>query len=151
VTEPDLLSVVYTSAATSAFDETELRALLGASRESNARHSVTGMLLYREGRFIQFLEGPERAVRELIHRIATDQRHHRVLVLLEERVTVRQFAAWTMGFDALEDEPLPEGFRRTFDDIEGGDDTVLMEQAARDLTRWYRERPGAPSPEPARG
>jgi hypothetical protein len=36
---------------------------MALSRENNAKRGVTGMLLYKEGNFIQVLEGDEREVR----------------------------------------------------------------------------------------
>lgn len=137
---PALLSVVYASVATEPFSDERLAALLTSSREANARADVTGMLLHREGRFIQFLEGPERTVRELMARIAQDRRHGRVRTLLEDPVTERQFPEWTMGFASDgSDAEQPDGFRRSFDDLDGGDGG-LMPQAARDLTAWFRAR-----------
>ncbi|WP_395638288.1 BLUF domain-containing protein [Pseudolysinimonas sp.] len=137
--KPDLLGVAYTSVASVPFDEAQLSSLLTWCREWNASVDVTGVLLHREGRFIQFLEGPERAVRDLVAKISRDPRHTRVRVLLDDPVAERQFAEWTMGFQALDDiESMPEGFRTSFDDLENGDDRILMQQAARDLTRWFR-------------
>jgi hypothetical protein len=140
IESPALLSVVYASVASEPFSDDDLAALLASSRDANRRVDVTGLLLHREGRFIQFLEGPERTVRELMARIGRDRRHARVRTLLEDRVEERQFADWTMGFasDARGDE-LPDGFRRSFDDLDGGDGG-LMPQAARDLTAWFRAR-----------
>lgn len=138
---PALISVVYTSVAAEPFSDEALAELLVASRASNHEKSVTGMLLHREGRFIQFLEGPEATVRTLIATIAGDRRHGRVRVLLEDGIDARQFPDWTMGFASVDDAQMPEGFRRSFDDLENGDDRLLMAQAARDLTAWYRTRP----------
>ncbi len=136
-----LISVVYTSVATEPFDHGRLGALLESSRAANERSGVSGMLLHREGRFIQFLEGGEGTVRGLVARIAADPRHARVRVLLEDGIQERQFAEWTMGYepvDATRDEP--EGFRRSFEDLEAAADDGIMHQAARDLTRWFRAR-----------
>ena len=135
--KPNLLGVAYTSVATEPFDDEMLSSLLEWCRARNGSVDVTGVLLYRDGRFIQFLEGPEKAVRELVASISQDRRHTRVRVLLEDPVAERQFAEWTMGYQTL-DAVAPEGFRASFDDLENGDDRVLMVQAARDLTRWFR-------------
>lgn len=137
--KPDLLAVAYTSVATEPFDDESLSRLLESSRASNGRVGLTGMLLHREGRFIQFLEGPASAVRQLFATIAADRRHERLRVLLEDEVDERQFAEWTMGYQAVDDSAAtPDGFRTSFEDLESGDDRILMVQAARDLTRWFR-------------
>lgn len=140
-----LLSTVYTSTATEPFDDAGLSALLTQSRDANAAAGITGLLLYRDGRFIQFLEGPERAVRELLIRIAADRRHRRFRILLEDHVDHRQFAEWTMGYHTLDGSgPTPTGFRESFDDLNRRDDPSLMAHAARELTMWYRRCPGTP-------
>jgi hypothetical protein len=136
---PDPLhAIAYASVATEPFDDARLEELLAASRASNARVGVTGMLLHREGRFIQFLEGPRSVLRELVSRISADPRHRAVRVLLEDPISQRQFAEWTMGYRPEADAPVTEGFRRSFDDLDGGEDRALMVQAAHDLTRWFR-------------
>jgi len=140
--DPTLLSVVYTSVAVEPFDDDRLAALLAHSRAANGEADVTGFLLHREGRFIQFLEGPVRTVRQLVTTIASDRRHGRVRVLLEDEIATRQFAEWTMGYAPTDgpDASLPEGFRHSFDDLDAGEDPSLMAQAADDLTRWFRAR-----------
>lgn len=143
-----LLSVVYTSVATEPFDDDELRSLLEQSRRSNTEAGVTGMLLYRAGRFIQFLEGPERVVRGLIQRISADRRHGRVTVLLEDHVEQRQFADWSMGYQPSSGDTsrMPVGYRRSFDDLDERADHGLMVQAAWELTMWFRQRPDSERP-----
>ncbi|MFW8744797.1 BLUF domain-containing protein [Mesorhizobium japonicum] len=145
-----LFSVVYTSVATEPFDDDQLRALLEQSRTFNTEAGVTGMLLYRSGRFIQFLEGPERVVRGLVQRISADPRHGRVRVLLEDHVDRRQFADWSMGYQPSSGDTsrMPVGYRRSFDDLDEHVDHGLMVQAAWELTMWFRQRPD--SEEPAR-
>lgn len=83
----------------------ELVELLQQSRRNNERVGVTGMLLYKDGDFMQLIEGEESAVRELFARIDRDPRHHGALVLLDEPAERRLFGEWAMGFrDASEAE-----------------------------------------------
>lgn len=137
-----LYSLVYTSFALRLFDEAELDALLTQSRAANERMDVTGMLLYRNGRFIQFLEGPEGAVRDLLERITADARHTDVRVLVDGRPAARQFADWTMGYEPIDEArtPLPVGYRSTFDDLEAADDTDVVLRATQELSLWFRVR-----------
>ncbi len=144
MTKPDgsLFSVVYSSMARESFDDAALRALLEQSRAANAANDVTGMLLYRNGRFIQILEGPEDAVRETMARIEQDTRHANLRVLIDEFIEARNFADWTMGFQPIESptDDVPEGFRDTFDDLEAHDDPSMTLRAARELSLWFRVR-----------
>lgn len=116
-----LFRLLYVSSATELFTDDELTALLEQSRERNARDGITGMLLYKEGNFLQLIEGPEPAVRALHARILKDRRHHKLITVLEESVTDRQCARWSMGFvpeDRLR-EIDPEAFSPFL--IRGGD------------------------------
>lgn len=49
--------LVYVRAASELFSKAELLALLAQSREKNKRLGVSGLLLYRDGYFIQLFEG----------------------------------------------------------------------------------------------
>ncbi|MFJ4221807.1 BLUF domain-containing protein [Curtobacterium luteum] len=134
---------MYSSIAVIGFDLPALDELLQRSRVANAEADVTGLLLFREHRFLQLLEGPESAVREKMSLIAEDPRHERVRVLLEEHVLVRQFPEWTMGYaadGALRAASVP-GYRTAFDDIDSLPDNQVggpVASALRELIRWFR-------------
>ncbi|MCM3695632.1 BLUF domain-containing protein [Microbacterium oleivorans] len=139
---PTVFSVVYSSTATAPLDDAALRELLEQSRSSNAERDVTGMLLYRAGRFIQVLEGPEEAVRDTMGKIERDPRHDHLRVLIDEFIEERNFAEWTMGYEPIDvpDGAAPEGFRDTFDDLEAHGDPSATLRAARELSLWFRVR-----------
>jgi hypothetical protein len=99
---------VYVSSAVQLFNDEGLTALLKESRENNARASVTGMLLYRDGNFMQFLEGPKDKVCALLERIKLDPRHRGMIVLLQQDHADREFSEWSMGFQRLNGEKMPE-------------------------------------------
>ncbi|TDN40134.1 BLUF domain-containing protein [Hymenobacter sp. UV11] len=90
--------VLYHSVAAQPFDEAQLQALLERSRNFNGRHSITGILLYSDGRFVQLLEGDEQQVRQLYARIQQDPRHTQVVTVSEGPGPARRFADWSMGF-----------------------------------------------------
>lgn len=137
-----LISVLYTSDATEPFDDDRLAALLAQSRAANAHRDITGMLLYRRGRFVQVLEGPEGAVRSLLATIEADPRHRGIRILLDLPIERRDFAEWTMGYQTVAEPagPTPPGFRSTFDDLEHSDDPSVTLRAARELSLWFRVR-----------
>lgn len=92
-----LHTLVYVSHATVEQTEAEIERLLLDSRRNNARDGITGVLLHRDGSFMQCLEGTADAVRETFARIQADRRHGGVLVLLDEPIAERSFPDWTMG------------------------------------------------------
>jgi hypothetical protein len=142
-TDPqNLISLVYTSTAARDFDDASLRELLDECRFNNARRDITGMLLFRSGRFFQILEGPDAIVRDLIERIAVDPRHDDVRILIDARIDRREFAEWTMGYRpmALPEGAAPAGFRDTFEDLDRADEPNVAFRAARELSLWFRVR-----------
>lgn len=141
MTTDELLSVAYVSDATQAHSEEDLGSLLQTSREHNEAVGVTGMLVHRDGRFVQVLEGPENVTRDLLARIVKDPRHENVRFLVVQRIRRRSFGEWTMGYEPMTVVPdkVPRGFRSTFDDLED-DDSVVVQRALRELAIWFRAR-----------
>ncbi|MFM7429455.1 MAG: BLUF domain-containing protein [Flammeovirgaceae bacterium] len=92
--------LVYISYAIPPSDEAEL---LNQARNHNKKEEITGMLLHVNGKFIQVLEGDQRKVKQLYHRIENDERHKRVTLLLEGESANRIFDKWSMGFKNLSD------------------------------------------------
>ena len=147
--DDSLVSLVYCSSATRRFGEPELAELLTVSRAGNTARGITGLLLYRDGEFVQILEGARSHVEELMRTIDRDPRHTDVRVLLEEPLHERRFAEWTMGYQSLvpAESGMATGYRDSFDDIRMGDHDMIG-RAMMELTLWFRVRESA-SPESA--
>ena len=118
----DLYALVYVSEAISPFSEAELDTLLEVSRAYNRRIDVTGFLAYEEpvaderpGTFVQRLEGPRSAVREVYEqRILPSTRHTNVEIKMEGPIRRRTFGDWTMAFQRRGPDD-PEGFDHLVD------------------------------------
>jgi hypothetical protein len=110
--DPMIFVHVYVSSAVTPFSNEEVQKLLIECRNNNAKLGITGLLLVKDGNFMQILEGPENAVRELVSKIHKDPRHVGVITLLEELVDRSQFPDWTMGFRDLTSprSELPSGY-----------------------------------------
>jgi len=100
-----LFRMAYVSGAAVTFNRMMLVDLLEEAGKRNAAAGVTGMLLYKESRFMQMIEGPESAVKATFGRISRDPRHHGIIVLLKEAAPKRIFPDWFM---ALRDLDLPK-------------------------------------------
>jgi hypothetical protein len=92
-----LIHRIYTSVAVRAIEPAELEAILETSRLNNRAADVSGMLLYSDRSFFQVLEGAEEAVDAVYARIAADPRHRDLHTLVQEPITKRGFADWSMG------------------------------------------------------
>ena len=101
-----LISLIYVSSAQVPFSNADLAALLEISRRNNALIDVTGMLVYRDGNFMQAIEGEEETIMRLQEKITRDPRHDGLITLLTQRIEKRQFPAWSMGFRNLADPTL---------------------------------------------
>ena len=93
-----MLTIAYVSAAVEPYSQDDLLALLAQSRRDNAAHGVTGCLLYKQGEFMQFLEGEEAEVRQLFENIKRDRRHHCIFQFLDRQTQTAAFGDWSMGF-----------------------------------------------------
>lgn len=98
-----IYQLVYSSTATQDFWPADLFHLVETSRRKNALRSVTGMLLFREGQFLQLLEGPEREVKSVFEMVKGDARHEGIKIIFSQSVEARQFPDWTMGFERLDE------------------------------------------------
>jgi hypothetical protein len=101
-----LLSLVYSSTAVRDVDDAMLKEILNTAREKNSQSNITGMLLYRDGTFLQALEGEPDAVDALYARIARDSRHTNITVIHRGQIYARSFTQWAMGFNTISDEDL---------------------------------------------
>lgn len=98
--------LTYKSIATASPSATDLRALVGKARSRNRQLSVTGMLLYENGSFLQTLEGPPDKLDALWSSIKQDPRHDHIEVLSEHMVPARLFSDWDLLLHSrLDDAP----------------------------------------------
>jgi hypothetical protein len=132
-----MMSILYTSTASPSFDPAHLVDVLLLSRRNNKRIGLSGMLLYRDGVFLQVIEGPAHVLRERMAIIASDPRHRDVAVLLEEPIAERMFPAWTMGSGDAAGDSAP-GLREAFEDLAAGRDMTASLPALRGIIRWFQ-------------
>ncbi len=92
-----LVRLMYVSRAADSVNQNELVAILKKSKANNAGPGITGVLCFSAGIFLQVLEGGRSQVSALYNKIATDPRHHDVVLLSYEEVGERSFAGWSMG------------------------------------------------------
>lgn len=92
--------ITYFSKAVRPMGDDELLQLLTGARAKNAKREITGMLVYKDGCFLQVLEGSAPVVERLCARIAQDPRHD-AMTILHQDFGPRRFAEWSMGFQNL--------------------------------------------------
>jgi len=91
-------AVAYTSSAVPEVTVASLEALLLRARQKNEELGVTGVLLFHDGSFFQYFEGPPLAVEEVYARIRRSPLHRGIYELMRGPVHSRSFGDWLMGF-----------------------------------------------------
>jgi len=82
--------------------EEDLAALGRECAENDSRIGITGMLLHKNGNFLQAIKGSKGVVGDMYARIVADPRHTNVLVIRDCTIALREFEGQTMGFKNLD-------------------------------------------------
>jgi hypothetical protein len=142
-----MISLVYTSVASSPFSDGDLAELLMNSRANNRRRDLTGFLMHEQGRFVQVLEGPEDVVDERYAIIAADPRHADVEVVQRETIAERRFPQWTMGYRTSVDtaaEDIP-GYRRVTGAADDGTGVPDLQTAVHSMLAYLSSSEPTPA------
>lgn len=70
--------------------------IVQVSTVRNARVGITGALAFRDGAFVQLLEGSPNELDILMLHLHFDARHEDIVVLAREQIAHRAFPAWGM-------------------------------------------------------
>jgi methanogenic corrinoid protein MtbC1 len=92
----ELSSLVYRSRSVAPLSDYDLYELVQAAQSRNEAESVTGLMLYDDGRFYQWLEGPPENIARLMRSIKSDPRHTDIEILSDKPAFIRQFGDWSM-------------------------------------------------------
>jgi diguanylate cyclase (GGDEF)-like protein/PAS domain S-box-containing protein len=95
--EAPLHYLIYVSRSTRLLSKEELVALKENSVRFNAANGITGYLVYRDGCFMQMLEGNRDTLKTLIERIGRDPRHADLRIVAEGKAWRRMFPRWGLG------------------------------------------------------
>jgi hypothetical protein len=130
-----LINLIYISSSIELLTVQQLNDLLALARTANKKHNVTGMLLYKDGGFMQAIEGEEDDIEQLLLNIMKDMKHAGLIVLLREPIRERSFSTWSMGFKNLSSEKL-EGFSEFLSSTAEND---LLQSKAKTLLLSFKE------------
>jgi EAL domain-containing protein (putative c-di-GMP-specific phosphodiesterase class I) len=97
-----LYFVLYVSRARHRLEPAERAQLLTQANKANRIVGISGCLLYRDGCFMQMLEGTKEQLEVLLDRIRCDQRHHGLRIIAEGPIRRRIFSDWGMVWRDLD-------------------------------------------------
>lgn len=92
-----LSQLVYVSRRNENCTAEEIENILQACLRNNDKIDVTGVLLYSNTHFIQYLEGDYRKITGVYDKIKQDSRHRNVALITTGPIKERSFPSWKMG------------------------------------------------------
>ncbi|MDF9798663.1 hypothetical protein OKW21_003926 [Catalinimonas alkaloidigena] len=92
-----LAQLVYVSLRAPICTEDEIQKILASCKKNNKEKDVTGVLLYSDTHFLQYLEGDYKNIASLYDTIKLDKRHKHALMVSNAPISKRSFPGWQMG------------------------------------------------------
>ena len=124
---------IYLSTAARPIRPADLEAVLTHAHRNNERDGITGLLMFHDGSFMQFLEGERAAVEACAGRIARNPMHRQMTRVFAGQADRRLFGEWSMAFarpsTILPDTPGVRAFdavKALLPDVEQGDRRVAI-------------------------
>lgn len=96
VADEPVAMMAYRSRAVKPPTERELDRLLSKAQDRNRSEHLSGLLIYDQGFFFQWIEGPSEGLGRVWNSIQQDPRHREIQVLREEVIGKRFFGDWDM-------------------------------------------------------
>jgi hypothetical protein len=125
-----LAAVVYRSHAVRPLSPLQLDELTLAAQARNRCESITGLMVYADNCFFQWIEGPADSLDRIMHSIRHDPRHTDIEILNSQFVSQRSFADWSMKLALRERDFVPwrSGIlsppRKILDELQGHPDAA---------------------------
>ncbi len=92
-----LAHLAYVSVRKNNCTEQEIEKILASCKKNNPPLNITGVLLYSENKFIQYVEGESIELMSLYDKIKKDARHEKSVMVSYSPITTRIFPSWHMG------------------------------------------------------
>ena len=92
-----LSHLVYVSTRKKNCTDKEIAQILETCRKNNLARDITGVLLYSETQFVQYLEGEYQEIVTLYDHIKKDDRHQNAVMVSSCAIAERSFPSWQMG------------------------------------------------------
>lgn len=121
-----LSHLVYVSVRKKECTDEEIDKILASCEKNNSKLDITGVLLYSQSHFLQYLEGDYKEISDLYEKIKTDDRHKNVVLITTGMIKQRTFPSWEMGSKKINEDKiefqteLNKDEARTFQDIVAG-------------------------------
>ena len=101
-----LSHLAYVSVRKKNCTDEEIEKILAACKINNAPLDITGVLLYSDSKFIQYVEGESKVLMSLYDKIKKDPRHEKAVMISYNPISKRIFPSWQMGSRKLPTEDI---------------------------------------------
>lgn len=121
-----LSHLIYISFRDKNCTEEDISNILKSCQANNKHDDITGVLLYSDIKFLQYLEGDYEKILSLFNKIKEDKRHSNVVMLTSFPIKERAFPSWQMGSKFINFEnidfrtDISETDQNTFKDVLSG-------------------------------
>ncbi|MFT5640411.1 MAG: hypothetical protein ACI9A7_000508 [Cyclobacteriaceae bacterium] len=88
-------SLFYLSSSKFSLTDQDLEEMSHQFRIANKANAISGILIYDQKKFFQYIEGPEKNIRRLMQNIVKDSKHE-ILVNVDSVIGERRFDGWGM-------------------------------------------------------
>ncbi len=113
-------TICYISNSVKLLQKNQLQQLFKQCITNNTEKGITGILLYREGTFLQILEGNKEIIQSIFATIKNDGRHNHISKILDREIQDRLFTNYQTGFSLLNKD---EDLNRLTDFLKSQEDT----------------------------
>ncbi|MBL7858670.1 MAG: BLUF domain-containing protein [Cyclobacteriaceae bacterium] len=92
-----LAHLAYVSNRKSTCTESEIESILKSCKKNNPPLNITGVLLYSDTKFIQYVEGESNELLALYDKIKKDPRHDKAVMVSYGPIAAKIFPSWHMA------------------------------------------------------
>lgn len=101
-----LSQLVYVSSRNNNCSDAEIEKILSTCQKNNPHIQTTGVLLYSQNKFIQYLEGDSKHLLSLFDKIKNDTRHEKVMMISYGPIKEKTFPSWHMATKKVSGEEI---------------------------------------------
>lgn len=93
-----MYQLIYISSATKSLTREDFLELVAHAQKQNAAMGITGVLMFKDGNFMQVLEGEQELIAKLYADIKVDPRHTLVSIIQEGPISLREYSEWSSTY-----------------------------------------------------
>ena len=93
-----MYQLIYISSSTKNLAREEFLELVAQSQLKNDAMGITGVLMFKDGNFMQVLEGEQELIAKLYSAIKVEPRHTLVSIIQEGPISLREYQGWSSTY-----------------------------------------------------